>query len=354
MRKKKLQKNPVHLLNSDENILKILELSNEYLETHKAGIADKIEENIWIHRSLTDLVPQTVEKFWSGHIFPLTEAEYELESSIEFCKLGFYKHAIVALRNVLELGLLSVYWDIEDKSHVDIQKWLRSNEPTPFRRAVFAKLKTNQNIKKFDDKHKIFDETAILYEQLCNFAHTKGIHYSSQKLGNSNINTFNEKSLQKWLEFMTRVLKVVVAFHILKYPVGLQHTPIDDKFGLNKPVGGFLQPGQAGRIRKLFDKEIANTLQEISDNDPEAESIAEWVNKKPDITEEEFRAQIEAHDRQMIEMSGFQQWIKNEKKLYKYLQEKSPTECKEKLEYWEKMRKWSKDNGFLESKMKVD
>ena len=149
----------MHLLNSDENILKILDLSNDYLEKHKETIADKIEENVWVHRSLTDLVPETIENFWSGHIFPLTEAEYELESSIEFCKLGFYKHAIAALRNVLELGLLSVYWDIDGQSHIDIKKWLGSGEPTPFKRIVFAKLKSNGNIKKFDDQHKIFEET---------------------------------------------------------------------------------------------------------------------------------------------------------------------------------------------------
>lgn len=347
-------KNSIHLLNSDENILKILDLSNDYLQKHKETIANKIEKNVWVHRSLTDLVPETIENFWSGHIFPLSEAEYELESSIEFCKLGFYKHAIAALRNVLELGLLSVYWDIDGQSHIDIKKWLGSGEPTPFKRIVFAKLKTNGNIKKFDDTHKIFDETATLYEQLCNFAHTKGLHFSSRKLGNSNINTFNEKSLEKWLEFMTRVIKIVVAFHILKYPVGLQNTPIDDKFGLNGPIGGFLQPFQAERIRKLFDKKTSNALQEISDNDPEVKSVAEWVNEKPDITEGEFLAQIEAQDKHWIEMQGFTHWLKNEKKMYKYLQKKAPSEYAQKLEYFKKMRKWAKDSGFLQPKTKVD
>ena len=346
MGKKNLQKSPILLLNSDENILKILKQSNAYLETYKAK-AEKIQENLWIQRSLTDLVPETLDNFWSGHIFPLTEAEYELESSVEFCKLGFYKHAIAALRNVLELGLLSVYWDIEGKSHIDIQKWLGSNEPTPFKQIVFEKLKTNPNIKSFDDKHKLFDETAELYKELCDYAHTKGLHFSSHKLSKSNINTFNEESLRKWLDFMCRAIKTIVTFHILKYPVALQYTPIDNKFGLNGPVGGFLNPGQVEKIKKLFNSEWLKTLQEISNNDPEAKSLAEWINKKPDITELEFRAQIEAQDKQWIEMQGFDHWLKNEKKMYKHLQEINPEEYKQKLDYFKKMRIWAKEEGYL-------
>ncbi|MEM4391528.1 MAG: hypothetical protein QXG67_01930, partial [Candidatus Nitrosotenuis sp.] len=135
-------KDITHLVNSDENILKVLKQSNDYLEANKK-LYLRIDEMVWIHRSLSDLVPQTLENLGSGHIFPLLESEYELESSIELCKLGFYKHALIALRNVLELGLLSVYWDIDGKSHIDIRNWLFSIEPTPFKNTVFTKLRTN-------------------------------------------------------------------------------------------------------------------------------------------------------------------------------------------------------------------
>ncbi|MBI1993483.1 MAG: hypothetical protein HYS67_03545, partial [Deltaproteobacteria bacterium] len=131
---------PLRLINSDDKILGVLGDSNRYFEEHKK-LAESIVERIWIWRSLLSLLPQTIEKLFSGHVFPLVEAEYELESSAELCKLGFYKHAIAALRNVLELGLLSVYWDIDDQSHIDIKQWLGSQEPTPFLRRVFTKLK---------------------------------------------------------------------------------------------------------------------------------------------------------------------------------------------------------------------
>lgn len=284
------------MANSDENILQVLEQSNEYLELHHE-ISSRLKEILDIFRSLEDLIPQTLENVMSGHMFPLVEANSELENSIALCKFGFYKHAFMALRSVLELGLLSVYWDIEGNSHIDIQKWRWSIEDTPYKRTIFTKLKTNENFLKFDDRHKIFENIDILSKQLSNFVHTKGRHHSSMDLGNANFNRFNEKSLLKWLESVITVSKFVVILHILKYPVAFQHTPVEQKFGINGPAGLFLEPVQAEKIRRFLDKDVVVTLQEISNNDPEAKSLAQWVNDQPDITDEALHAQMEEFEK---------------------------------------------------------
>lgn len=347
---KKSIKDQLHLLHSDKLMMDILNASNEYLEQH-AEIREKIEESYWIFRSLFELIPETVENFWSGHVFPVTEAQYEIECSIVLCKLGFYKHAIASLRNVLELGLLSVYWDIDDKSHIDIQNWLRSMESTPFRKDIFSKLKTNSNIKTFDNKQQIFEKTSVLYTKLSNFSHTKGLGYSSRKLNkyHSNVNSFNEPSIKKWLELMREVNEIVTIFHVLKYPVALQNTPIEEKFGLNGPAGGFIQPYQVERIKKLISKEMLKDLQEISNNDPDAIAMRRWVNERPDITEAEFLEQLEKEDKKWIEREGFERWIKNQKKLYKYIQKNKPDEYKEKLNSFKKLRLWAKENNYLKA-----
>lgn len=286
-------KNPVISINNlDEFILHVLHQSNEYLEAHPA-LSVPIQKSVCVYRALTDLIPITGDKVFSGHLFPQVEAESELENSIALCKLGFYKHAISALRNLLELGLLSVYWDIEGQSHIEIQEWLKSLEHTPFRKRVLKKLKTHPNIQRFDDKHKVFEKTSTLFKQLSNFTHTKGMHYSNRQLRNSNVNTFNEQSLRIWVQFLNEVVKIVATFHILIYPVGLLYTPLDEKFGLNGPAGGFLRPDQMESIRKFLQGSGIDTLQEISDTCPEAKSLAAWVNERPDITEEELSVQAE-------------------------------------------------------------
>lgn len=344
-----IQKIFLPLLNSDEKILNVLEQSNNYLEIHKVELADKIEEILWVQRSLLSLMPETVEYMFSGHIFPLTEAEYELEASVSFCKLGYYKHAIAALRNLLELGLLSVYWDVDDRGHIDIKKWLSSMESTPFRKTMFLKLKTNPNIKEFDKAHQIFSQTSVLYKQLCDFTHTRGVKFSSRQLGNSNVNTFNSDSLKKWFKLLTEVVRLVSTFHILKYPIGLQYTPIEEKFGMNGPMGGFLRPHEAERLKNIFDTERLKTMQAISDNDPKALSLAKWVNEQPDITDDQFREQIKSFDKQLIEMEGYNFWLSNEENLYKTTKTKRPKEYKQKLQYWKEMRNWAVEKGFLTS-----
>lgn len=345
---KKTTKSVLGLLHSDEHILGILNETNEFLENHRSDVADQIGESVWILRSLHDLLPETIERIWSGHAFPLSEAQYDLESSIVFCKFGFYKQAIGCLRNVLELGLLSVYWDIEGQSHIDIQTWLSSMESTPFRKNVFAKLVRNRNIQTFDGMHGILDETGRLYEELCNFAHTKGIRFSSRALSPSNVNIFNEKSIRRWLDLLLRLIRTVAAFHVLKYPVALQHTPIDDKFGLNGPVGGFLLPFQSERVRALYSKEVLATLQAISDSDSDAVSIAKWVNEKPDLTSEQWQTQMESQNQREIESSGFERWLKNEKVAYGFIKKSSPEAYARRVAYVKRMREWAKERGFLE------
>jgi len=278
-------------INSDEKILSVLKESNEYLESNPE-ISSKIGQTLSVFNHVEDLLPQTIEKALSGHIFPLVEAEIELKSSIQFCKLGFYKHSLIALRNALELGLLSVYWDIDGQSHIDIQEWLHSFIDTPIRkRTIFPKLKTNQNIKNFDDKHKILDYFDDIFKKLSNFVHTKGRIHSSWNLANANFNRFNEKSFLICVDFLKKVVTFVVIIHVLKYPIALQHIPLYEKFGLNPPVGGFLESYQSDVIKNFLDKDKLKTLQEISDLDEDSISIVRQINERPDISEEEIREQ---------------------------------------------------------------
>ena len=284
------------MVNSDKLLLQILDESNRYLEL-KTEISSKIGQAALIFRFMEELLPQTVEKFWSGHMFPLTEANHELENSIQLCKMGFYKHALTALRSTLELGLLSVYWDLEDQGHVKMQKWLRSHEYTPSNKSVIESLKTNKNIKAFDAKHNFFKDIKSLFE-LSSYVHTRGVDYSYNDLSNGGKNRFKETSFLKWLDFFLRVVKIVVISHVLKYPIALQYTPLDQKFGLNLPAGGFLEPYQSEAIKEFLDEDVVKTLQTISDSDDTAVTEAKLINAQPDITTEEMQKQVDEFNKE--------------------------------------------------------
>ena len=63
---------------------------------------------MWAFYSLGQLIPETIEKFGSGHYFPYSEAFYNLQSSLELAMHGFYSQAFVGLRSVLELSTMCV------------------------------------------------------------------------------------------------------------------------------------------------------------------------------------------------------------------------------------------------------
>ena len=109
------------------------------IEVHKkttdyfaqSGLDEKINEISWCFHAVQGVIPHTNESFWSGHFFPMTECWEELQVSLNLCHFGFYKQAMCSLRSALELGLLSVYWNINDDGHISIKDWLKSEEDTP-------------------------------------------------------------------------------------------------------------------------------------------------------------------------------------------------------------------------------
>lgn len=331
---------------ADQNTLEIMEITNAYLNENDAIVA-RINEMLWVHRAGFDLLPFTLDNVVSGHGFPIGESEYELECSIHLCKLGFYKHAIIALRNVLELGLLSVYWDIDGKSHINIPEWLSSNEQTPFRRKIIKVWKKNGRIVDFDKAHNFFMVITDLYHELSDYSHTKGIRFSSRELSRANVNTFNQESIRKWMEFMERVVKVVITLHILQYPVGLQEIDTFSKFGFNPPAGRYVEPHQAEGIRQFLDKNVIETLQTISDADPETKSISQEINSMPDLTIEEIRALEEEAEKLDIQgyLSGYRGWIRARKQGSKTERKASPSEYKIRTQRWKRLKKWAKENG---------
>jgi hypothetical protein len=256
----------------------------------------KIDRLVWAYHEIGHVIPQHIDKVFTGHNFAYTESQYEIECSYQLLKLSFYKYAFISLRNALELGLLSIYWDKDDNSEITIQDWHSSRQDTPFKRQVIAGLKTIDNINKFCRHYDLFAKIDKLYGNLSDFTHTKGHLYSGQNLNRANFTRFNENVIVNWAKYLEQVIQILLTVHILKYPVAIQHTPMQDKFGINGPMGTFLDIFQSEQIKEVLDSEELKILQEISDNDEGAKALASWVNSHPDISEDEFKKQIEGFD----------------------------------------------------------
>ena len=99
-----------HILavNNHKRIEDAYEKSEKYIAGDE-DLNNRIAMHLNAYNSIISLIPETAEKFQSGHIFPYSESHYELESSFELCKQGLYKHSSICITLCFENLELSVY-----------------------------------------------------------------------------------------------------------------------------------------------------------------------------------------------------------------------------------------------------
>jgi hypothetical protein len=282
------------IANNHKRFEEVYSRSEEYIALHE-DINNKIARHLNAYNWVFELIPETIEKFQSGHVFPYSESYYELQSSFELCKQGFYKHSLFALRCVLELGVIGVYFDKDDKAQVEIQRWLRSEDPTPKFRRILSKLFKYKNFVEFDNTFNIKEQIESTYSLISNYIHTRGYHFSSRKQCGSNVNGFNEYSFIKYTELMETITKYVIILMLLKYPIGMQNLPLFDKFGGNPPAGGFLGGVSYYSVMSILDKETKEKLLDISNKDPDAIGLMEAILSMPDLTDEQIKQTMDEY-----------------------------------------------------------
>lgn len=278
------------IINDHEKVKEVYKRSQEYLKNCDI-VQEEIATYLWAYNEVGNLVPQTVESFWSGHFFPFSESYYELENSFELCKQGFYRHSFFALRCVLELGVIGLYFNKDDQAHIDVKKWLHSEDPTPHFQRSLRRLFELEYFRQFNDKSALQQEIQDIYSLLSNHVHVRGYAYSTTGQSQSNFNQFNESSLRRYVESMKKVVKGIITMMLLKYPIGMQNLPLWDKFGLNAPVGGFLDESSQPAVLVILNEDTKEVLHNISNNDPTVNETVKHILAMPDLTEEQLRKQ---------------------------------------------------------------
>ncbi len=281
---------PLVVINKHKRIEEAYEESEQYLKDHPE-LRDVIAIHLWAYYEVGDLFPITAQKLDSGHRFPYSESYYQLESSFELCMEGFYQQALFALRCVLELGVLGLYFDRDNSAEVHIRGWYASAEQTPrFKRCLRALFQL-RCFEQFNQVCALKDQIKELMGLLDDHAHTRGYYFSAWAKARADVNTFSKSALQEYVETMKRVVTGVITMILLKYPVGMQGLPLWDKFGSNPPAGGFLDETSHRAVWAVIDEGAKQVLKDISDNDPDVIMMVENILSMPDLTEEQLKAQ---------------------------------------------------------------
>ncbi|MFH0778151.1 MAG: hypothetical protein V2A71_05910 [Candidatus Eisenbacteria bacterium] len=308
---------------------------------HRSGREPDISQLGWTYLDVGDLIPQTMKSFWSGHFFPWLESWEEIQVSCNLCLFGLYKQAMVSLRGGLELGLLSVYWNLNDDGHETVQQWLRSNEDTPRLHEIWSRLVKHDNFKAFG-QHYDLQSHLLSFNFLHDYAHTKGFKFSN-RLGmlKSNWQTFEERGFNTWFRSFKEVIKVLVVCHLVKYPLGTVRFDYDAKFGIDTPAFGGLKEHQVDRLERLLGPSVFAQIAALVRDDPRAQKVLRWVEALPDMSEDKVEQQIIDMDKRHIEMWGLPKWLEAKHKMIEH---------RDKTEKWERrvtaLTAWAKEQGY--------
>jgi hypothetical protein len=274
----------------------------EFLE-HDSALHAKFDDlHFFASQILTECYPSDFESIKKMWWFPIVEAGLELEYSLFFAKAGIYKVAHMSLRNFLELSLTCFHFLLMKEAKGN--EWVRGHVPTPFKRGILNVLLDNEDFFKLDRYIAIKDRIESAYRLLSDICHTRGQPSSHMTLSKANYPRFIEESLRRYIQTTQDVVDIVITCFVAVNPIILYPTPIEEKFGINGPMSGYLQEYQVERLRRLLKPASLEHLLHYYDSDPGVKSLREYFEGLPDITEDEFKKQLEDFDRFIKEMNA--------------------------------------------------
>jgi hypothetical protein len=331
-----------------------------YKETEKyfdanPEIKKRVEDLGWIYHTVGMIIPQNLENLWSGHYFPFIDSWEELQISFNQICFGLYKQAFVSLRSGLELGLLSVYFNINDDGHNAVKEWLQAKDKkeadTPYAKTIWKILLQNNNIKIFNEKHDIETVHKNL-GYLHNYVHTKGARHSNRMgMLKSNSQTFEAKLVSKWLDTYADIISLISTLHLLKYPISVIRFDYSKKFGIDIPSFGNLEEYNIDKIATILPDNYLKDIEAIAQADSATQETIKEVSSFPDMTEEQIEEQIINLEKMSIENGeGFTKWLENQEKFLKsFEQEEFDDKMRNRIRL---LRQWAEENNFMESKAK--
>lgn len=268
-------------------------IRNEYGEYNELKTAiDYIE---YFH---SDTIKSDIDSLYKLGYYPATETEMELDHSIKHALIGSYKSSFSDLRRALELSIVFVYLSSEQIDRKKAVDWIMSKNDTLGFSKVLNKLIKQGRYKDIEETCKWKSNLQNLYWLLSDYSHNKGQLKGYRELNDTNFFTagtsapsIKNETLKLFCDFYIQTVKEIVAIQSLYNPIILVGVPFDEKFGLEGPMSGFFNDGQAELVNKLIPEKYRTYFDALISNDEEIKSVVQYFYSLPDLTEEDLQEQ---------------------------------------------------------------
>jgi len=288
-----------------------VDASFEFIKTNYENLPELELAIDYIEYLHSDTIKAEISQLERLGYYPSTETEMELDHSIKHALIGSYKSSFSDLRRALELTITGVYLSSEEVDKQKALHWIMSIDDTPGFSNVLSKLIKNGRFKDINDKCEWKSSLQNLYWQLSDFSHNKGQLKGYRELNNPNfftagtsMPTIKTGTLQLFCDFYIKTVKEIVALQSLYNPLILVGVPFEEKFGLEGPMSGYLNNGQAEAINKLIPTNYRDYFDQLISNDEEIKSVVEYFHSLPDLTEDDLKEQAKRQEDFFNEMKS--------------------------------------------------
>lgn len=247
----------------------------------------------------SDTIKSDINQLFKLGYYPATETEMELDYSIKHALIGSYKSAFADLRRALELSIIAVYLSSEQVDRKKAVDWIMANDDTPGFSKSISKLITQGHFKAINDKCDWKKRLQNIYWTLSDFSHNKGQVKGYRELNSPNFfaastsaPTIKTETLEAFCDLYIKTIEEIVVIQSLYNPIILVGVPFEEKYGLEGPMTGFFNEGQAESVNKLIPNEYRQYFDHLIENDEEIKSIVHHFNSLPDLTNEDIEKQV--------------------------------------------------------------
>jgi hypothetical protein len=142
----------------------------------------------------------------------------DLRASLYLLLGGYYKQAILCLRNWLEMRVLGIYFDLVSASrYADWKHGAVSKDDPLFGWKLLRQLFQRAEFQRADKRNGLRDRIKVLYGDLSVFAHGQGLSKHDLQRETDNVPRCNPQSVDLYLDLLRRVFQEIAYCSWLAY-----------------------------------------------------------------------------------------------------------------------------------------
>ncbi len=274
-------------------------LNNRYKESSVFVKAVEFIDGIYLEGFRAD-----VDSLLRIGFFPANESAYELNEGLVHALIGSYKSAFDHVRRALELVLVGGYFCKKEVSKAHAKEWIESHRQTPLFSHTVNEVKKDSPFLEIDADYYWAKNIKALYWEICDITHVRGEANSSRILnetschfGSMALPNITETGLSRFADLYIRVVQEIATMMALFNPPLLIGLPIEEKFGVNEPIGGYYNEFQSAKFKEILPEHYREFFESFVKEDSEIIGVHRYFNDLPDLSDDDINKQIQEWER---------------------------------------------------------